>query len=168
MILRPLELKDEQEAVRGHHELALENWEYLLTYEAGMEWNSYLDILEGHHLGKNLPTGRVPATFLIADHEGDLIGRASIRHELNDYLMNFGGHIGYGVRPAFRNRGFAGQILAQSLKLINAMGVREVLITCTDENIASRKVIEAHGGILENIVDQEGRTTRRYWITHQV
>lgn len=115
-------------------------------------------------LGINLPKGRVPATFFIAEVDGQLVGRASIRHELNTYLFNYGGHIGYGVRPEYRGRGYATEILRQSLIYIRELGVSEVLMTCFDENIASARVIESQGGSLENVVELEGKPLRRYWI----
>jgi predicted acetyltransferase len=67
-----------------------------------------------------MPADRVPATFLVADVDGAIVGRVSIRHELNDHLTHFGGHIGYGVRPAHRRRGYATEILRQSLVIARA------------------------------------------------
>lgn len=164
MKLRPLAITDEAQALMGHTELAQENWEYLLNYNAGMSWSEYLANLDDEHAGRNLSQGRVRATFFIAELDGELIGRASIRHSLNDFLRNFGGHIGYGVRPQFRRRGFATEILKQSLQYIHELGVTEVLVTCDDDNVGSLKVIESQGGILENRVEYEGTLKRRYWI----
>ena len=164
MILRPLVIADEAEALAGHRELALDEFEFLLGYKAGMTWIEYLAILEDEHLARNLPEGRVQASFLVAEHQGRIIGRSSIRHTLNDFLFNFVGHIGYGVRPEFRRRGFATQILTQSLRITDEIGLKKVLVTCSDDNIGSAKVIEAHGGILENKVEFEGKLKRRYWI----
>jgi predicted acetyltransferase len=79
-------------------------------------------------------------------------------------LFNYGGHIGYGVRPEFRRRGYATEILRQSLGYIRELGVADVLMTCLDENVGSATVIETCGGELENIVDLEGKPLRRYWI----
>jgi len=166
MILRPLEIPDEAEALAGDRELALEDWGYLLSYEPGMPWETYLEKLEMKRHGLGLEEGHVPATFFIADVDGALVGRSSIRHELNDFLFNVGGHIGYGVRPAFRRKGYATEILRQSLLYIRNFGVTEVLVTCDDDNIASAKVIESQGGVLENKVEFEGSLKRRYWI-HQ-
>ena len=157
-------MSDEAEALAGDQELALEDWGFLLNYEPDMSWSEYLEILDDQRLGRNLPLGKVPATFLIAEHDGQLIGRSSIRHALNDFLFNVGGHIGYGVRPAFRRRGFATEILRQSLELISELGVTEVLVTCDDDNVGSYKVIESQGGVLENRVEFEGSLKRRYWI----
>ena len=165
MKLRPLSLADKAQALQGHSELALENWEYLLGYKEDMPWPEYLEILGNESTGTNLKEGRVPSTFLIAEIDGKLVGRASIRHELNDFLLSVGGHIGYGVRPSYRRQGFATEILRQSLTYIHGLGVREVLVTCDDDNFGSIKVIESQGGILENKVEFEGTLKRRYWIT---
>ena len=165
MKLRPLSLEDEAQALQGHSELALENWQYLLGYKKGMPWPEYLEILGNESTGTNLKEGRVPATFLIAENDGNLVGRTSIRHELNDYLLSVGGHIGYGVRPSYRRQGFATEILRQSLVLIHGLGVTKILVTCDDDNLGSIKVIESQGGILENKVEFEGTVKRRYWIT---
>jgi predicted acetyltransferase len=165
MILRPLGLSDEVQALQGHAELAKENWEYLLGYKNEMSWPEYLEILDDESNGINLKEGRVPATFLIAEHDGNLIGRTSIRHELNDFLFNFGGHIGYGVRPSYRRRGFATEILSRSLSYIHGLGVTKVLVTCDEDNVGSIKVIESQGGVLENSVEFEGIMKRRYWIS---
>ena len=164
MKLRQLALTDEAQALKGHAELAQEQWEYLLKYNEGMSWSEYLTILDDEHSGHNLAEDRVRATFLIAELDGELIGRASIRHSLNGFLLNFGGHIGYGVRPQFRKRGFATEILRQSLLYIHELGVMEVLVTCDEDNVGSSKVIESQGGILENRVEHGGTLKRRYWI----
>jgi predicted acetyltransferase len=165
MKLRPLSLADEAQALLAHSELAKDNFEFLLGYTEGMAWHEYLEILENESTGTNLKEGRVPATFLIAESDGNLIGRTSIRHELNDFLFNFGGHIGYGVRPSYRRQGFATEVLRQSLAYARELGITEVLVTCLDNNEGSKRVIESHGGLLENKVEFEGALLRRYWIT---
>ena len=164
MILRSLLPTDEQNAILAHHELALDNFEFLLGYDEGMNWIAYLKILENEHLNQDLPEGRVPATFLVAVRDGTIVGRTSIRHSLNEFLFNYAGHIGYGVRPRSRGQGIATEILRQSLEIIHALGVTDVLMTCDDDNLGSAKVIEAFGGVLENRVDFEGVIKRRYWI----
>jgi len=166
MILRPLALEDEAEALIAHSELAKDDFEFLLGYEPGMPWSNYLEQLKRESIGLNLPEDRVQATFLIAEDAGNLVGRSSIRHTLNDFLFNYVGHIGYGVRPEFRRRGFASQIMTRSLNLIFEFGVNRVLMTCSDDNIGSAKIIEAHGGVLENKVEFKGVAKRRYWISN--
>jgi len=160
--LRELQDGDEREALAAHSEFP--DWEFLLLHTPEITWHDYVLRCRDHRLGINLPKGRVPATFFIAEVDGEIIGRASIRHELNTFLTNYGGHIGYGVRPQFRRRGYATEILRQSLDYIRGLGVDDVLMTCFDENIGSAAVIEAAGGQLENKADFEGKPLRRYWI----
>jgi len=112
-----------------------------------------------------MPTGYVSATFLVAEIDGQIVGRVSIRHALNEYLERRGGHIGYGVRPDFRGRGYASAILLRALGFIGTLGIEKVLVTCDDANAASARVIEKCGGTLENIIEQDdGEKLRRYWI----
>ena len=165
MKLRPLSMADEAQALLGHSELEIDNFDFLLSYSQGMPWSEYLEILGNESTGTNLKEGRVPATFLIAENDGYLVGRTSIRHELNDFLWSVGGHIGFGVRPDYRRQGFATEILRQSLSFIHELGVTEVLVTCDEDNLGSIKVIESQGGNLENKVEFEGTLKRRYWIT---
>jgi predicted acetyltransferase len=164
MKLRSLQITDESAALSAHEELAQENFSFLFDYTPGMPWSDYLNSLENLKKGETLPPDRVRADFLIAEDDGELMGRTSIRYELNDFLFQRGGHIGYAVRPAFRNRGFAKQILKQSLELISEAGVKKVLITCNDSNHYSARVIESSGGVLENAIEHDGVLIRRYWI----
>ena len=93
--------------------------------------------------------------------EGDeFIGRIAIRHELNERLLDFGGHIGYDIRSSRRREGHATRMLAATLPEARKLGIDRVLITCQPENVASRKVIEANGGVFE---DQRGDRLR-FWI----
>ena len=131
-----------------------------------MTWSEYVALLEANRRGEGLPAGYVPATFLVAVCQGQLVGRSSIRHELTPYLEREGGHIGYGVRPAFRGRGFAITMLEHSLVIARSVGVDRVLVTCDEDNPASSAVIERCGGVFESIVKPEagGTPIRRYWI----
>jgi predicted acetyltransferase len=98
---------------------------------------------------------------------GAVVGRSSVRHRLYDYLAFHGGHIGYGVRPAFRRRGYVSEILRQSLIIATSYDVGDVLVTC-DDNVASARVIERCGGRLERVVaadeSDDGVAFRRYRI----
>ena len=128
--LRSLAVGDEPQVRLAHEELMADGFEFLLDLKQGEAWPVYLERLESLRLGVDLPEGGVPATFLVAEVEGLVVGRVSIRHELNAYLAEVGGHIGYGVRPGFRRRGYATEILRQALAVARRAGVERVLMTC--------------------------------------
>ena len=129
------------------------------------------DFFERHYnyrMGINLPEGRVPQTTYWLVENGEFIGEISIRHDLTDFLLKYGGNIGYGVRMTKWRQGYGTKMLKMGLKKAKAMGLSRVLITCNIDNYGSMGVIENNGGVLENIVKNniDGRTfqTRRYWI----
>jgi len=165
LFLRPLRPGDEADALAAHAEFAGEEFDFLSDLRPGEAWEKYVRRLDGLRRGRDVPSDRVPATFLVAEVDGALVGRVSIRHELNDFLANFGGHIGYGVRPAHRRRGYAGEMLRQALVVARCVGLGRVLVTCDDGNEVSASIIERAGGVLEDIrVAPDGIPKRRYWI----
>jgi predicted acetyltransferase len=97
----------------------------------------------------------VPVTELWFVDGTDYLGTVVIRHRLTPALERSGGHIGYHVVPAQRRRGHATQMLAQALAVCRRLGLTEVLVTCAEDNLGSRRVIEANGGALDRIVDGE-------------
>ncbi len=113
-----------------------------------------------------IESGVVPFSdyWLIDDEE--YIGRLSVRHELNDYLYRFGGHIGYEIRPSRRRRGYGYEILRLGLEKARLLNFSRVLVTCDENNIGSKKIIEQNGGIFENTTQIEGSPVKklRYWI----
>ena len=129
-------------------------------------FKEYMHALQQEQQG--LP-GRVPATTLFAlDVERNIfVGAVNIRHELNDYLLSFGGHIGDGVRPTERRKGYATEMIALALEECRSMGIDKVLMTCDKDNIGSAKSIRNNGGVLENEVNQNGELVQRYWIDLQ-
>jgi predicted acetyltransferase len=107
------------------------------------------------------PEGKVHATqFWITDDDDALVGFLHMRHTLNDFLLERGGHIGYGVRPTRRREGHASRALALGLDALRDLGVDRALVTCEDDNEASARTIESCGGVLEDVRDG----ARRYWI----
>lgn len=111
--LRPLGIADEEQARIAAEEFDAD-FDFLLGVH-GLTWENYLVKLSDEAAGRHLPAGYVPATFLGAFVGDDLVGRVSIRHYLNDFLLRSGGHIGYGVRPRFRKRGMPQKFLPAHL-----------------------------------------------------
>jgi predicted acetyltransferase len=106
------------------------------------------------------PEGHVPSTTLWWIQDDDYLGRLAIRHRLTPHLRDVGGHIGYDVRPSARRRGHATAMLRAALPVARDLGISSALVTCDATNIASRKVIEANGGVFD---DQRGDKLR-FWI----
>jgi predicted acetyltransferase len=165
--LRPLTVEDEPIALLAHTELAAEKFSFLLGQaETPEPWSRYIARLAALSRGENVPAGLVPATFLVADVGGVIVGRTSLRHELNEYLATWGGHIGYAVRPAYRRRGYGTAILRATLKLAERHAISPALIVCDETNLASAAVIERCGGELESVIPGHdgGPAQRRYWV----
>jgi RimJ/RimL family protein N-acetyltransferase len=77
----------------------------------------------------------------------DYLGTVIIRHRLTPALERAGGHIGYHVVPGFRRRGHATRRLAQAKLVCRELGLGEILVTCDEDNLGSRRVIEANGAL---------------------
>lgn len=113
-----------------------------------------------------IPPERVPMSdFWLIDGD-EYVGRLSLRHELNEALLLWGGHIGYQIRPSKRRRGYGKEILRLGLIKAQELGLKRVLLTCDEDNTGSRKIIEYNGGKLENIIEVKDSPVRkmRYWI----
>lgn len=160
--LRPFRAEDEADA-RAAHEAMEGAFPFLLDYRRDEPWSAYLQRREANRRGERLPRRWVASTFLAATVEGRLVGRVSIRHELNDWLATYGGHIGYAVIPVLRRRGYGTEILRQALVVARALGIDAVLVTCDVDNLASAGVIEACGGVFESVAAGDGPPKRRYW-----
>ena len=103
--------------------------------------------------------------FLLDVERDILLGAVNIRHYLNDYLLQFGGHIGDGIRPSERRKGYATEMIRLALIECKKLGIDRVLMVCDKTNIGSAKSIINNGGILENeFVDEDGEINQRYWI----
>jgi len=164
--LRPLRPGDEAAFRAGHAQMAAEGFAFGFVLDQDTPWAEYLRMQAGWRCGLNLPDGWVPNTFLVAEVDGQLVGRVSIRHELTDFLREEGGHVGYGVLPEYRRRGYATEILRQALVIARSVGVDRVLVTCDDGNIGSIRTIEACGGRLDSVRPAEpgSASIRRYLI----
>ncbi len=163
--LRPFIMEDEGAALRAWRGFQGTHFAFLTSYYEAQPWPEYLELLNDIRDGRNLPEGHVPGAMGAAVVDGSLVGRVSVRFQLNEYLATFGGHIGYAVIEEHRRKGYATEMLRQALQLETVNGVSSVLLTCDDDNVASAAVIERCGGILESVgPDENGVLFRRYWV----
>ena len=107
-----------------------------------------------------LPEGMVHCDFLWILDGAEMVGFLALRHTLNDFLLEQGGHIGYAVRPSRRRQGHASRARGLGVDRAAALGLDRVLLTCDEDNVGSRRTIEGAGGVYE---DSRGGK-RRYWI----
>ncbi|MEJ7705289.1 MAG: GNAT family N-acetyltransferase [Geodermatophilaceae bacterium] len=130
-------------------------------WNTGCGFAEYVDeLLAQPREGTPRPEGWVPWTTLWYVEGEEYLGGLAIRHRLTPHLLEYGGHVGYDVRRSARRRGHATAMLRQALPVARGLGLERILLTCDVGNIASRRVIEVNGGVLE---DQCG-VKLRYWI----
>lgn len=163
--------EEHKEQVENYLKEHFENGEYHLNGVGGLDkikdFDEWLHKIHNESIKEKVPEGRVQATLYLAIRKSDnrIIGTIQIRHELNEYLLNIGGHIGDGVRPSERRKGYATEMIRLALEKCKEIGLDRVLITCNKDNIGSRKSIQNNGGILENeVIDGDGKELQRFWI----
>lgn len=127
------------------------------------DFDHYLEVLSAQPAPQS---GLVPDTtlFCLDKDRNIFVGAVNIRHYLNDGLLRTGGHIGDGIRPSERRKGYATAMIALALEECRRLGIRRVLMCCDRDNIGSAKSIIRNGGVLENEVEEDGHITQRYWI----
>jgi predicted acetyltransferase len=128
---------------------------------------AYLHMLRSEAAGLGLRPGYVPVTtFWLIDASDRLLGESRLRHLLTPELEEYGGHIGYVIRPSERRKGFGTLILAHTLMKARELGLSRVRLTCDSSNTASARIIERNGGVLSGygISPVNGNRTSQYWI----
>ena len=120
---------------------------------------------------ENIKPGRVPAStyFSVRKSDNKIIGVVNIRYYFNEYLENYGGHIGYSERPLEKRKGYGYKNLKLALEKCLEIPINKVLVTCNENNIGSAKIIESCGGIYEDtrFCEKENINLKRYWIKLQ-
>lgn len=128
------------------------------------DFNQWLDYVNAPAGTNVFGYAKVADDVFLAYLANKVVGIINIRYELNDFLLKTGGHIGYSTHPDHQGQGIATQMTAYALDVLKQKGIDKALITCEDTNIASSKVIEKNGGVLENTFNFNGKIKRRYWI----
>ena len=176
MKLKEVELNDEKVVIEMYKEYmsselipGIDRFEGIRDFEKIDEYSfeEWIENLEKNKDEKNLPENYSPHTlFLAINDEEELVGAIGLRWRKVPALMTFGGLIGYSIRPSQRGKGYASKMLNLALEKFKAKNIDNVLITCKDFNIASKRVIEKNGGIFENIYknNNDGYNYLRYWI----
>lgn len=105
--------------------------------------------------------------ILVRKKDQRILGMIQLRHELSEYLLNYGGHVGYSVRPSERKKGYATLMLSKLMEVCREKNMERVLVTCLKNNEASRKTILKNGGVYEDerFEADENEYIERYWIT---
>jgi predicted acetyltransferase len=120
--------------------------------------------LEWFRHGIDLPDGFVPSTtFWLVDGE-ELVGVSNLRHTLNERIRFAGGHIGLGIRPAWRGKAHGRLLMQLTLDKAAERGIHPVHIHCYKDNAPSARMIRAVGGILDSEIEAEGHIVQRYLI----
>ncbi|EOP12329.1 MULTISPECIES: GNAT family N-acetyltransferase [Bacillus] len=123
------------------------------------------ELLDAHN-GVNLPKSWVPdSTYWLVTDENKIVGAVNIRHSLTEHLFNAGGHIGYGIRPSERRKGYATKLLELSLEKAKELNITKALVVCDEVNTASEKTILHNGGLRDDdFTEGDGNVVRRFWI----
>lgn len=163
------EYKSQMEEYLQEH---IDNNEYELSGDGGLDrlkdFEQWLEKVRKDREKDKIEENRVPATMFLGVRKSDnkVVGTIQIRHTLNDNLLKNCGHIGDGVRPSERRKGYATEMIRLALEECKKLGIERVLMVCFQDNIGSKKSIQNNGGILENELPAEnGKIDQRYWIS---
>ncbi|MBN1554374.1 MAG: GNAT family N-acetyltransferase [Phycisphaerae bacterium] len=132
----------------------------------GETFEIFLQRLADCASGVNIPQDYVKANTYWLVKDKRILGTCNLRHELNDRLRNYGGHIGYSIRPCEWNKGYGTELLRLAMDKARKLGISRALVTCDKINIGSARVIQKNGGVLdsEGVDPEDGKVTQRYWI----
>lgn len=166
-------IKPDKNYLQSYIDAFLEYKKYNITnynFSNPLEYDIF-EKFERYEFERDIPKDHVGSLYcwLVDDEKEMFIGEINIRYRLNDNLLKRGGNIGYGVRKDQWGKGYGTLMLDKALAKAKELGLERVLITCDDNNIASARVMEKNGFVLEdkieNIIDCKKITTRRYWKT---
>lgn len=118
-------------------------------------FDEYVQTILNQEKGIGLKDGYVPDTIFWIINDEKYVGRIALRHKLNEHLEKYDGHIGYDIIPSERNKGYASKALELCLNEAKKLGITNILISCNEDNLASKKVIEKNGGIYQSKIKRE-------------
>ena len=130
-------------------------------------FSAFLEKMEDCAKGIGMTKDYVPhETFWLVADDSEVVAVSNLRHHLTESSRKDGGHIGYGVRPSARRKGYATNILAETLKKANQRGITKALVTCHKSNQGSVKTILKNGGVLDSVefMEDHNEIMQRYWI----
>lgn len=137
---------------------------FVLRYDC-TDFDAFLRALNKLRDGPFDDERTVPSsTYWLVSAENRVVGCVNIRHRLNESLTNIGGHIGYGIRPSERRKGYATRILRLALVKAGELGIEQALITCDKANVGSARTILNNHGVLASEAIVDGVEIQRYWI----
>lgn len=130
-------------------------------------FEAMIQFLEDSESGANIPEGWVPdSTYWLINENNRVLGAVNIRHRLTDRLLDRGGHIGYGIRPSERRKGYATKLLSFALEKAKEIDIQKALITCDEINVGSLKTILNNGGVPDSdFIEEDGNVIKRFWIS---
>lgn len=134
------------------------------------DFEEMLNFLFSRENGENLPENWVAdSTYWLVTDANKVVGVVNIRHSLSEKLLHSGGHVGYGIRPSERRRGYAAQLLALALEKTKQLGIEKVLVVCDENNMASERTIIRNGGLQDvSYTEEDGNVVKRFWISHHL
>jgi predicted acetyltransferase len=158
--------REESIAYLEEYGAAGESWGQGVLAEIRRDFRGFARRVRQWEQGLGDPPDGVPTSVFLLMLGRHIIGECTLRHRLTDSLRDDGGHISYGVRPSERGKGFATQMLRLVLDQARLRGLKRVLLTCDKGNLASARVIQKNGGVLdsEGISQTRNRPIQRYWI----
>lgn len=165
MIYRLPKLEDEKilnEYIKEHYEIG-ENELHGSCRLEKIKYDEWVQKIESNTKVSDEKWGK-SVTYLVFNDENILVGLLNIRYELRDEMRNKYGDIGYGVRPSERKKGYATKMLNYALKECKERNMKNVILGCYENNIASSKTIIKNGGILVKKSKLDGQNCLYYEI----
>lgn len=121
--------------------------------------------MEDEEYAKSIGRCQSRTFLLIRENDNKIVGTINVRWNLNEAMLRFGGHIGYGIRPTERRKGYNKINLYLGMLEAKKVGLEKVMLDCDVNNLGSDKTLKALGGKLERteVDPSDGILTNVYW-----